>query len=192
MRHIGLFGGSFNPIHTGHTSLADKILKATDLDEIWFVISPQNPLKQQNELMSEQSRLQMVDIALRNFPDMHSCDIEFHLPKPSYTINTLTCLKEKYPDDKFSLVIGSDNLRKFHLWREHETILRDYPVIVYPRQGDDIEELQKEYPMVMFVDAPLFPISSTEIRNMLQNKDFKSVKQWLDKEVLDYLKNKMT
>ncbi len=187
MRRIGLFCGSFNPIHIGHTSLAKEIIKSTDLDEIWFVVSPHNPLKQQAGLLDEQERLKMVDIALHGNPQMHSSDIEFRLPKPSYTINTLKYLNLTYPDYRFSLIIGSDNLRVFHLWREHDYILQNFNIIVYPRQGDNMRDLKGLYPSVNVVEAPLLPISSTEIRDMIRHNDISSAKKWLDPEVLRYI-----
>ena len=189
MKNIGLFFGSFNPIHNGHTTLAQTILEQSQLNEIWFVVSPHNPLKHKADLLSEQQRLHMVDLAIRDIADMHSCDIEFQLPKPSYTINTLRRLSELYPEYKYTLIIGSDNLKVFHLWREYEYILRHYSIIVYPRKGDDINKLQHTYPDISIIQASLLPISSTEIRAMLKAQPLSEnpAQQWLNHDVWDYI-----
>ena len=130
---IGIFGGSFNPIHFGHVRLARQLLALTGLDEVWFVVSPQNPLKQQNELLDDQVRLEMVQAALRREKHMKASDLEFRLPKPSYTWNTLEMLKQEHPGDEFTLLIGGDNWERFHLWYKAEEIRKRYPIVVYPR-----------------------------------------------------------
>ena len=132
---IGIFGGSFNPIHFGHVRLARKLLALTGLDEVWFVVSPQNPLKRQNELLDDQVRLEMVQAALRREKHMKASDVEFRLPKPSYTWNTLEMLKQEHPGDEFTLLIGGDNWERFHLWYRAEDIRNNYPIVVYPRSG---------------------------------------------------------
>ena len=188
MKNIGLFCGSFNPIHIGHTTLANTILHSAALDEIWFVVSPHNPLKKQSELLDEQKRLTMVNLALQDYKNMHSSDIEFHLSKPSYTANTLRALSQTHPEYCFSLIIGSDNLQVFNKWREYQYILDNYNIIVYPRQGDNIHQLLKTYPQVRIINAPLLPISSTQIRAMLSAQPTKdSAQQWLAPQVWNYI-----
>ena len=130
---IGIFGGSFNPIHFGHVRLARQLLALAGLDEVWFVVSPQNPLKQQSEMLDDRVRLEMVQAALRREKNMKASDVEFRLPKPSYTWNTLEMLKKEHPGDEFTLLIGGDNWERFHLWYKAEEIRKRYPIVVYPR-----------------------------------------------------------
>ncbi|MBR3565021.1 MAG: nicotinate-nucleotide adenylyltransferase [Paludibacteraceae bacterium] len=187
MRQIGLFFGSFNPIHLGHTQLAQTIYEQVGLDEIWFVVSPHNPLKDASILITEQQRLHMVELAIADMSHIKACDIEFSMPKPSYTINTLRSLQSKFPDTRFYLIIGTDNLSNFTKWKDYQTILADYSIITYPRQGDDIKKIQLQYPQVRFVEAPFLPISSTDIRNSIsQHTD--TAQQWLNPRVLNYIK----
>lgn len=187
MRQIGLFFGSFNPIHLGHTQLAQTIYEQVGLDEIWFVVSPHNPLKDASILITEQQRLHMVELAIADMPHIKACDIEFSMPKPSYTINTLRSLQSKFPDTRFYLIIGTDNLSNFTKWKDYQTILADYSIITYPRQGDDIEKIRQQYPQVRFVDAPFLPISSTDIRNSI-SQHTETAQQWLNPRVLNYIK----
>lgn len=165
---IGLFFGSFNPIHLGHTALAEYLLAHTDLEQIWLVLSPNNPLKDPGTLMPEELRYDLATVALRHHPDILPCDREFSLPKPSYTVNTLRALSEEHPEHRFTLIIGSDNMARFDRWREWEWIAANYPILVYPRQGDDIPELQRRFPMMQVIDAPLLNVSATDIRQRLQ------------------------
>lgn len=163
MIKTGLFGGSFNPIHTGHISLARLLLHQCGLDEIWFVVSPQNPFKTGSKLLDDDMRLRLVSEALRNEPGLVASDYEFRLPKPSYTWNTLQHLRKDYPDRLFTLLIGGDNWTAFDRWFHHDDILANYPIIVYPRQGENIDP--KKLPAgVTLTDTPLLNISSTEIR----------------------------
>ena len=166
---IGLFFGSFNPIHLGHTALAEYILAHSDLEQIWLVLSPNNPLKDASTLLPEIFRLELAKLALKNHPDIIPCDREFSLPKPSYTVNTLRALSKEYPEHTFTLIMGSDNMARFDRWREYEYILNHYPIIVYPRQGDDIQALQERFPEMQVIDAPLLDISATDIRERLEN-----------------------
>lgn len=182
---IGLFFGSFNPIHKGHTLLAQYLLSHTDLEQIWLVVSPNNPLKEPGSLLPEAIRLQLVEMAVRNISGLHACDREFTLPKPNYTVNTLRALSAEHPDDTFTLIMGSDNMAIFHRWKEHDYIITHYPIIVYPRQGDDIEALKKSYPMMQIVEAPLLPISATEIRTKIADKV--PIDDWIDPEVAIFL-----
>lgn len=165
MKPIGLFFGSFNPLHNGHLGIARYLIGQDLCRQVWLVVSPCNPLKQGQEMLPEQQRLSIVQAAVADDPRLVPCDIEFTLPKPSYTIDTLRRLSAVRPDCRFSLIIGADNLRDFHRWRDYQAILRDYEVLVYPRQGVDVSHLH--YPNVTLTEAPLFPISSTEIRELI-------------------------
>ena len=133
MKKIGLFFGSFNPIHIGHLILANYILENSDMDELWFVVSPQNPFKDKKSLLADHNRLDMVQLAVKNYPKMRASNVEFSLPKPSYTIDTLTYLKEKYPNYSFALIMGEDNLDSLPKWKNAEKLMSDYQIIVYPR-----------------------------------------------------------
>lgn len=166
---IGLFFGSFNPIHLGHTALAEYILANTPLEQIWLVLSPNNPFKDPGTLMPEELRLQLATAALRNHPDILPCDREFTLPKPNYTVTTLRALSAEHPEHIFTLIIGSDNMARFDRWREWEYIVAHYPILVYPRQGDNIPELQRRFPTMQVIDAPLLNVSATDIRHRLQH-----------------------
>ena len=150
---IGIFGGSFNPIHSGHLAIARAALEQCRLDEVWLMVSPQNPLKQQSELLDDSLRFEMAQKALEGVDGVMACDYEFHLPKPSYTWNTLQNLSKDYPDHRFSLLIGGDNWAHFERWRHWKDILRNYDVVVYPRDNYNGT-----------IDVPLLPVSSTEIR----------------------------
>jgi len=184
MKKIGLFFGSFNPVHIGHTALANYMLSFQNLDEVWLVVSPQNPLKDKKTLLNQNHRLHLLNLALEDQNKIKSCDIEFSLPVPSYTIHTLTHLKEKYPETAFSLIMGSDNLTGLHKWKNYEEILKKYSVLVYPRPGFT----ENPYPnlsSVIITDAPLIEISSTFIRNALREK--KDIRYFLHPAVWDYL-----
>ena len=157
MKKIGIFGGSFNPIHHGHVALAQAVQKQCGLDEVWLMVSPQNPLKQQADLLDDNLRLELAQKALEGVEGVCASDYEFHLPKPSYTWNTLHQLSEDYPDCEFFLLIGGDNWVHFERWRQWKDILRNYDVIVYPRD---------EYPGT--IDVPLLDVSSTEIRQKVR------------------------
>lgn len=181
----GLFFGSFNPIHVGHMVIANHMLAYTDLDQIWFVVSPHNPLKEKNSLLHERQRFHMVTLAIGDNNKMKASNIEFKLPQPSYTINTLTYLKEKYPETDFALIMGSDNLESFHKWKNHQEILKQYEIYVYPRPGKTNEELLK-HKHVKLTDAPLMEVSSTAIRKAVKEK--KDVRYFLPPAVWEYLK----
>ena len=161
MRKIGIFGGSFNPIHVGHIALAQAVLERCGLDEVWLMVSPQNPLKRNDsDLLDDGLRLEMAQKALEGVEGVKACDYEFHLPKPSYTWNTLQHLSKDYPDCSFTLLIGGDNWAHFERWRHWKDILREYDVIVYPRD---------QY--LGTIDVPLLPVSSTEIRQKVRNNE---------------------
>ncbi|WP_374449479.1 nicotinate (nicotinamide) nucleotide adenylyltransferase [Cloacibacterium normanense] len=187
MKKIGLFFGSFNPIHIGHLILANYILENSDMDELWFVVSPQNPFKDKKSLLTDHNRLDMVQLAVKNYPKMRASNVEFSLPKPSYTIDTLTYLKEKHPNYSFALIMGEDNLDSLPKWKNAEKLMSDYQIIVYPRtfEGEkkDSEYLQHEN--ISMVNAPIIELSATEIRNMI--KEGKNVRPMLPPEVFEYL-----
>lgn len=166
--NIGLYFGSFNPIHVGHLIIANTMVEATDLEEVWFVVSPQNPFKVRKSLLHEFDRLDMVRLAIGDNYHLRASDIEFHLPKPSYTIDTLAHLYDKFPQHHFSLIMGEDNLEHFHKWKNAEQILKYHRLLVYPRPGvGEVGEL-KEHPQVTYVEAPLMEISATYIRNQVK------------------------
>jgi nicotinate-nucleotide adenylyltransferase len=167
--HIGLFFGSFNPIHIGHLAIANYMVEFTDMEQIWFVISPHNPLKEKTSLLNQNQRLYMVNAAIEDFNKFRSSTIEFHLPQPSYTINTLAHLKEKYPEHTFSLIIGQDNLENFDKWKNHEEILSRHKLFVYPRPNCKKSPFEI-HSSIKFTDAPMMDISSTMIRKALKEK----------------------
>jgi nicotinate-nucleotide adenylyltransferase len=177
---IGLFFGSFNPIHMGHMIIANIMAENSDLNKVWFVVSPQNPFKPSAGLLHEHDRYDMVKAAIADNYKMEVSDVEFHLPKPSYTIDTLTVLKEKNPQKEFSVIIGEDNLTNFEKWKNHNQILELYGLHVYPRP-QATESPLKEHPKVKMVDAPLLSISATYIRKCL--KENKSVRYMVPEPV---------
>lgn len=164
---VGLFFGSFNPIHQGHLILAEAALSKTDIQELWFVISPQNPFKKKKNLLSEYDRLKMAELALEDHDKLRASNIEFFLPKPSYTIDTLTHLADKYRKHEFSLIMGQDNLQYLHKWKNYEAILKYYSIYVYPRIEAKPGPLD-DHEHVHLFEAPLLNISATYIRQQLQ------------------------
>lgn len=165
-KQIGLFFGSFNPPHIGHMAIANYLLAFGNIDELWFVVSPQNPLKEKKSLIQGRTRLEMVRRAIGNYPGMRVSDIEFGLPTPNYTINTLVKLEEKFPDFAFCLIMGMDNIQTFHKWKSWETILEQNRILVYPRPGFDGEP-HVSHPHVAVINAPLMDISSSFIRSAI-------------------------
>lgn len=166
---IGLFFGSFNPVHVGHLVIANIMAETTDLNKVWMVVSPQNPFKPSKGLLHEFDRFDMVRAAVYDHDKIDASDIEFHLPKPSYTIHTLLHLAEKHPDKQFKVIMGEDNLVNFVKWKSHERILEDYGLYVYPRPDAQLSEL-KTHPNVKMVDAPMMDISATFIRNCVRKR----------------------
>jgi len=164
---IGLFFGSFNPIHHGHLMLARTLLNLTALKEIWFVVSPHNPFKEKSSLLNQYERLHMLDLALQGHEQMRSSSIEFGLSQPSYTIHTLTYLQEKYPQHVFSIILGEDNLGSFHKWKHYELILERYSIFVYPRRAYETN-MFSEHPNIKRIQAPVIEVSSTQIRNFIK------------------------
>ncbi|HLO91430.1 MAG TPA: nicotinate (nicotinamide) nucleotide adenylyltransferase [Lentimicrobium sp.] len=181
-----LFFGSFNPIHIGHLCVAEYLVEFGGLNEVWFVVSPHNPLKDKATLLADYARFEMVQEAIGNDTRFRANDIEFHLPKPSYTIDTLTHLSEKYPDRKFILTGGTDLLLNFHKWKNYEAILAQYSLLLYPRHGSDEHQLTK-HSSVKLIDAPRIEISASFIRNAIHNK--KSVKYFLPEKVYQLIDN---
>ena len=181
-KKTGIFGGSFNPIHTGHIALARQLRELAGLDEVWLMVSPQNPLKQQATLLDDDLRLQMAKTALADEPFIEVSDYEFHLPRPSYTWNTLQALKDDYPDREFVLLIGGDNWENFAHWYRADDIIRNYQLIVYPRRGSDID-LTSLPSTVTVIEAELLDISSTDIRRRVRRHQ--SIKGMVPDCILD-------
>lgn len=169
MKKVGIFGGSFNPIHTGHIALAKSLCEKACLDEVWFMVSPMNPFKKTaTDLLDDHLRLEMVEKALEHEPQLKACDYEFRLPKPSYTWHTLQAISKDYPENEFTLLIGGDNWAAFDKWYHHDDILAHYPIVVYPRQGASIGNVPEG---VTIVETPLLNISSTEIRKRIKEEE---------------------
>ncbi|MCX7728414.1 MAG: nicotinate (nicotinamide) nucleotide adenylyltransferase [Bacteroidia bacterium] len=183
-KKIALFFGSFNPIHIGHLAIANYFAEFTDNDEVWWVVSPQNPLKEKKTLLAQHHRLYMVNLAIEDYPKFKASDIEFHLPQPSYTIHTLVHLKEKYPHHRFSLILGQDNLSNFHKWKNYEVILEHYSLYVYPRPSAEPSQFDN-HPNIHFTQAPYIEISSTFIRNAIKQK--KDIRYFLHPKVWNYI-----
>lgn len=180
----GLYFGSFNPVHIGHMAIANHIAEFCNLDEIWFVVSPQNPLKEKAALLDDYTRLELVSLAIGDDPRFKTSSIEFSLPKPSYTINTLLHLKEKHPKHIFYLIMGADNYSTIHKWKNYREILDNYVIIVYPRPGIILTE--ENIPAnVTITNAPLMEISSRYIRNAIKSK--KNVRHFLPPAVFRYI-----
>ncbi|MFZ5430580.1 MAG: nicotinate (nicotinamide) nucleotide adenylyltransferase [Bacteroidota bacterium] len=181
---IGLFFGSFNPVHIGHLAIANYLVEFGNIDQLWFVVSPQNPHKKKENLLNDYDRLEMMHLAVKSEHRFRVCDVEFRLPKPSYTIDTLAHLSEKYPDHSFSIIMGSDNLVNFHRWKNYDQILRNYGILVYPRPGFDPQQAQIEDNYTL-INAPLMEISSTFIREGIrQGRD---LRHFLPPGVWDYI-----
>jgi len=181
---IAIFSGSFNPIHNGHLAIARETLAQDAADELWFLVSPQNPLKKNIDLFPETDRLMMVKLAIEDEKGMKASDFEFHLPRPTYTINTLEKLRENYPEHQFKLLIGGDNLIIFHKWVEYKRIIDEFGLIVYPRPDFDTESLPK-FQNTILISAPLINLSATEIREKLVKGE--SIAGMVPEKVADFL-----
>lgn len=183
---IGLYFGTFNPIHVGHLIIANHMAEHAGLDQVWMVVTPHNPLKKKATLLDDHQRLQMVYLATENFPKIKPSDIEFKLSQPNYTINTLVHLQEKFPEYEFSLIMGEDNLKSFHKWKNYEAILEHHEIYVYPRISGETENLEfKDHPKIHIIDAPVVEISSTTIRNDI--KKGKNIQPLLPHKVWEYI-----
>lgn len=184
--NIGLYFGSFNPIHVGHLIIANHLVEHSNLDEVWFVVTPHNPHKKKNSLLADNHRLALVDIAIEEYPKLKSSNIEFGLPQPSYTVNTLTHIKEKYPEHEFSLIMGEDNLKSFHKWKNYEVILENFSIYVYPRVANGATQLELlEHKKIQFVKAPIVELTSTSIRNGI--KENRNIRPLLPNKVWKYM-----
>ena len=181
--HIGLYFGSFNPIHTGHLIVANHVIQYTDVDKVWFVVSPHNPLKEGHTLLNEYDRLHLVNIAIDDNPKFRGSNVEFSMPKPSYTIDTLAYLTEKFPLERFSVIMGSDSFKNIHRWKNFEQLLAHYKLIIYNRPGFEIGDTHGA--QLTKLDAPLLQISSTYIRDQVKAK--KSIKYLVPIAVEEYI-----
>ncbi|HET8837742.1 MAG TPA: nicotinate (nicotinamide) nucleotide adenylyltransferase [Flavobacteriaceae bacterium] len=185
-KKIGLYFGTFNPIHVGHLIIANHMVEFSDLDEVWFVVTPHNPLKKKKTLLEDHHRLAMVRVAVENYPKLQASNVEFDLPQPNYTVNTLAYLEEKYPKQHFCLIMGEDNLKGFQKWKNYEVILNRYSIYVYPRISEGIVETQFDnHEKIKKVDAPIIELSSTFIRKGI--KSGKNIRPMLSAEVWEYL-----
>ncbi|MFK7953413.1 MAG: nicotinate (nicotinamide) nucleotide adenylyltransferase [Ekhidna sp.] len=187
MKRVGLFFGSFNPIHIGHMIIANLVKETTEVSEVWFIVSPQNPFKKNKNLLHEFDRLDMVRQATADDYSFRVSDVEFSMPKPSYTIDTLTVLQEKHPDTEFHLIIGGDNLVSFPRWKNHDQILEHFGLIVYPRPNSSESDL-KNHKNVQFISAPEMDISATLIRSLI--KGGKSIKYLVPDAVATHIETK--
>ena len=185
--NVGLFFGSFNPIHTGHMIISHLVKETLDIDEVWFVVSPQNPFKKNKNLLHEFDRLDLVRSAISDDYQLRAEDVEFSMPKPSYTIDTLTVLQEKHPDKNFFLIIGEDNLSSFPKWKNSEQILKNFNLIVYPRKASNTSDLAA-HPNVRMIEAPEVDISATLIRKLV--REGRSIKYLVPESVSSMIKAK--
>ena len=195
--NIGLYFGTYNPVHVGHLIIANHMVDYTQLDQVWLVVSPQNPLKEKASLLADYHRLAIVRVAVENNNKLKASNIEFDLPKPSYTVDTLTYIQEKHPEHSFSIIMGEDNLRTFHKWKNYEEILNNHSIYVYPRALTEQERLEqdtsenldnqfKDHPRITMCDAPVMKVSASFIRNAI--KENKDVQYLLSEPVFEYVK----
>ena len=168
--NIALFFGSFNPFHLGHLLLGEYLVNNKLFDEVWYVVSPCNPLKNQTELIDENIRLEMLIGAIHHYSQLKATDLEFTMPIPSYTIDTLRVLSTNFPTNKFTLIIGSDNALVFDKWKNYNELLENFEIVVYPRTGYEFNEVAKVYPQMKLLNTPIYDISSTQIRELIKQK----------------------
>ncbi|KYG75234.1 MULTISPECIES: nicotinate (nicotinamide) nucleotide adenylyltransferase [Roseivirga] len=185
---VGLFFGSFNPIHIGHLVIADVMADQTDLEQVWFVVSPLNPFKSSSSLLHEFDRLKMVELAIEDNFKFRASDVEFNMPRPSYTADTLAYLSDKYPQNEFKLIIGEDNLVHFHKWKNYESVLENFGLYVYPRPQVDKSKIKIKHENIKYIDSPMLDISATFIRSSIRNDH--SVQYLLPSPVIDYIRFK--
>jgi nicotinate-nucleotide adenylyltransferase len=186
MSKIGLYFGTFNPIHIGHLIIANHMVENSDLDEIWMVVTPHNPFKKKSSLLENHHRFELVYKATENYPKIKASDIEFKLPQPNYTAHTLAHISDRYSDKEFCLIMGEDNLKSFHKWKNFETILEHHQLYVYPRISDGVLETTLDsHPKIQKVEAPIIQISATMIRKGI--KEGKNIRPMLTKEVWNYI-----
>lgn len=183
--NIGLFFGSFNPVHTGHMIIAQHLANQPEIDQVWLVVSPHNPLKSKSSLANDYDRLHLVNLAIEDNPKIRSCKVEFDLPQPSYTIDTLAYLKEKHPQHTFALIMGSDNLLSLPKWKHYELILQNHLIYIYNRPNADEENPLTTHPSVRICKAPLIEISSTDIRKDIA--EGRSIRYLVPDKVFEYL-----
>ena len=185
-RKVGLFFGTFNPIHTGHLIIANHMAEYSDLEEVWLVVTPHNPHKKKSSLLDNNHRLEMVYRACETYEKLKPSNIEFGLPQPNYTVKTLAHLQEKFPTNDFCLIMGEDNLKTFHKWKNSEVILENHEIYVYPRIAvGEVDAKYKDHPKIKKIDAPIVEISSTFIRKSI--KDSKNVRPLLDDKVWEFI-----
>jgi len=182
---IGLYFGTYNPIHIGHLAIANYMVEFSDINQLWFVVSPQNPHKEKKNLLDDYQRLEMVHRAVEGDDRLRASNIEFNLPKPSYTVDTLAYLKEQHPNFDFVILMGSDNLESLHKWKNYETILQNYEIIVYPRPGFDRSKIENHINITIAEDAPLMEISASFIRKAI--RDGKDVRHFVPAGTWKYL-----
>lgn len=183
---VGLYFGTFNPIHIGHLAIANFLIEHSDIEELWMVVTPHNPLKKKQTLLDDYQRLHMVHLATEDYDAIKPSNIEFGLPQPNYTVNTLAHLTEKYPNKQFTLIMGEDNLKSLHKWKNYEVLLEEYQIIVYPRiSTGEIPENLKNHPSIQLIKAPIMEISSTMIRKgIAQGKD---LRYFMHQKVYEYI-----
>lgn len=183
---VGLYFGTFNPIHVGHLTIANHLAEHSDMDQVWFVVTPLSPFKKKSSLLDNHQRLEMVYRATNDYDKLRPSDIEFTLPEPNYTINTLTYLQEKFSEHTFSLIMGEDNLKSFHKWKNYELILDNHDIYVYPRiSSGEVEHRFKDHPKIHKVEAPIMELSSTFIRSEI--KAGKNIRPMLPEHVWEYV-----
>ena len=185
MKKIGLFFGTYNPVHVGHMVIANYMVEFTDMDEVWMVVTPQNPFKQKDSILKDYDRLHLMQLAIGDDPRLKASNIEFDLPQPNYTVDTLVYLREKFPENNFALIMGADNLKHFHKWKNHEVILENHELYVYPRinsnEGGDLKYHYK----VNYIEAPVMKISSSFIRKAI--KDGRNVEHFMPSKVSEHV-----
>jgi len=186
-KNIGLYFGTFNPIHIGHLAIANHMVEFSNLDEIWMVVTPHNPFKKKSTLLADNHRLQLVEVATEDYPKLKASNIEFKLPQPNYTVNTLVHISEKYPSHRFNIIMGEDNLASFHKWKNYDVILENHAIYVYPRiyQNAVAKTQFDEHPKITKVAAPIMEISSTFIRKGIGDK--KNMQALLPHKVWQYI-----